>query len=146
MERQADAERLLRDEQSTSPLIIHALTIDTCKMYGSKMFKLTVAGKSMCVKLATFKNLFKLKDCVSAMYDSYITSTCIVSVKFNQFVRILQTRRIVDMRRAEIAIRSSDHYDREDLVDCELLACALPIIIENATKPLAIKPLNLTNH
>lgn len=132
MERQADIESMLHDEQSDSPVIIHDLTIKTQIMNGFKLVKLMVADKILFMKPTTFKYLFDLKDCISCMYNMFLHDICIVNAKFTNFVKVLRTKKIDDMEQAKVAICDSEYFDGEEIIDCELLACTLNDIIKNA--------------
>lgn len=145
LEKQTDIEAMIQNQRPRSSLQIHDLTITTRFLYGLELYKLTVDGRSVFLKPVTMKYLFNLKDSVSCLYNDFRDVTSIVSAKFRQFVKVLRGKEIVDMEQAEVAIRNSNHFSREDLIDCELLACALHDIITEANKLPTMSPSNVIN-
>ena len=63
---------------------------------------------------------------------------CIRGCKFEIFVNVLQQSDVacetLDARRAVKFICDSEHFCEEYLVDCELVACAINVILADACK------------
>lgn len=127
----ADIEKMLQDPLPSTPLSFGDLSISICVMYGSKMFKLVVAEKSLYMKPTTLKYLFELKHCISYRHDWLGDNIFVVNSKFTQFLNIIKSKHCSDVEQVKAAIRDSDYFDTESIIDVELLACALPDIIKH---------------
>lgn len=132
MEKRVDIQQLLRENKAFSPLQIRDLTIEFCKINDSTIVKLTLSTTSLYLKFVTMNMLFSYKHCIDHMYAWLSENTHLVSLKFKKFVNILCEKNVTDISYAEKAIRKSDDYDCESLIDCELLACGLKNILYEA--------------
>ncbi|XP_071579203.1 uncharacterized protein, partial [Temnothorax nylanderi] len=130
IERRADIERLL---QSTAPssMLIRDLRIELVKIRDANVVKLTLHNNSMYMKSSTVFFLFELEHCVENVYFQLCQNVHGVSEKFKQFVIILRRNCITDKCDAARTLR--DVFDKNSIVDCELLAYALDNIVYDAT-------------
>ena len=130
IERRADIERLL---QSTAPssMSIRDLVIELVKIRDASVVKLTLHNNCMYMKSSTVLFLFELEHCVEHEYFKLYQNTNEVNVKFNQFVTILRRNCITDKCDAARILR--DVFDKNLIIDCELLAYALDNIVYDAT-------------
>ncbi|XP_071572514.1 uncharacterized protein [Temnothorax nylanderi] len=130
IERRADIERLL---QSTAPssMLIRDLRIELVKIRDANVVKLTLHNNSMYMKSSTVFFLFELEHCVENVYFQLCQNVHGVSEKFKQFVIILRRNCITDKCDAARTLR--DVFDKNSIIDCELLAYALDNIVYDAT-------------
>ncbi|XP_071576388.1 uncharacterized protein [Temnothorax nylanderi] len=130
IERRADIERLL---QSTAPssMLIQDLRIELVKIRDANVVKLTLHNNSMYMKSSTVFFLFELEHCVENVYFQLCQNVHGVSEKFKQFVIILRRNCITDKCDAARTLR--DVFDKNSIIDCELLAYALDNIVYDAT-------------
>ena len=134
MGKRVDIQRLLYENEAFSPLQIRDLMMEFCKINNSKIVKLTSSTTTICMYLTfvTMNMLFSYEHCIDHMYAWLSENTQLVSSKFKKFVNILCEKNITDVSYAVKAIRKSDDYDCESLIDCELLACGVKNIMYEA--------------
>ncbi|XP_071571277.1 uncharacterized protein [Temnothorax nylanderi] len=129
IERRADIERLLQSPAPSS-MSIRDLVIELVKIRDANVVKLTLHNNCMYMKSSTVLFLFKLEHCVEHEYFKLYQNTNEVNVKFNQFVTILRRNCITDKCDAARILR--DVFDKNLIIDCELLAYALDNIVYDA--------------
>ena len=130
MQKRMDNERL---QSPQTPLRIRDLTIKVVKMSDSEIVKIALHDvSSLYMKPSTMLYLFDFENCIDHMYFWLCKNTHIVNQKFKQFVIVLQRNNINDLCDAAKAIRESDAFDSESLVDCKLLSCAVNDILHDA--------------
>ncbi|XP_032690540.1 uncharacterized protein LOC116853520 [Odontomachus brunneus] len=140
MHKRTDFDRLLQQAE-TSPFWIRDLSIKSDKIQNAKVLKLTLFGNILYVKRKTLDRLFVYEQCIDHMYGWLCENTHLVDTKFKRFVKILQQNNItgvcyesktIDWDYAAKVIRDNEDFGCDSLVDCELLACALPDIVHYA--------------
>ena len=117
---------------SSLPLRIGELDIAVVKFQDSKVVKFTCRETSLYFKFETLSTLFNLKYCIDNMYSWLCNNTHLVNDKFKNFVNIVKQNNVTQKSYAAQVISDSDDFNCNSLIDCELLACALPDIMYNA--------------
>ena len=131
MHKRAEIEHLTQSENSS--LSIQDLLISVTMMHNSKIVKLSILdGNSLYMKPSTLFHLFDFEDSIDHMYLCLCENTYLVNEKFKQFVTVLQRNNITNVRDAVKAIRDSNVFNSESLIDCELLTCAIQDIFDDA--------------
>ncbi|KAL6429497.1 hypothetical protein ACFW04_008281 [Cataglyphis niger] len=109
------------------------LIIEVVKISDSDIIKITMYNNSLYMKLQTVLYLFDFERCIDHMYYWLCENTYIVNEKFKQFVKVLQHNNITNVCDAAKAILENDIFNRESLIDCELLACVVNDILCDAS-------------
>lgn len=139
MDTRMDIDQLLQ----TSPLWIQNLLIENVTFQNIKVVKLNLLDATVYIKRETLDKLFNLELCIDHMYSWLCNNINIVAAKFKKFVNVLQQQNItaqyyslkqIDWDFAIQAIRDSDDFDCTSIIDCELLACSMHNIVQEALK------------
>ena len=131
IERRADVERLLQSTTAASSLSIQDLFIELVKIRDANVVKLTLRDSCLYMKPSTILFLFEIEQCVEHVYLWLCQNTQAVSDKFKHFVYILQRNYVTNRSDAMKILRET--YDKNSLIDCELLAFALDNILYDAS-------------
>ncbi|XP_077282729.1 uncharacterized protein LOC143908795 [Temnothorax americanus] len=127
IENHADIQRLV---QSSAPSSLTFRDLELVKIRNADIVKLTSCGPSLYMKPSTVLFLFELEHCVENVYFQLCQNVHGVSEKFKQFVTTLRQNCITDKCNAVTILRKI--YDKNSIIDCELLAYALDTIVYNA--------------
>ena len=126
IERRADIQRLV---QSPGPSSLAFHDLELAKIRDADIVKLTSCATSLYMKPSTVLFLFELEHCVENVYFQLCQNVHGVSEKFKQFATILRQNCITDKCDAVRILR--EFYDKNSLIDCELLAYAVDNIIHD---------------
>ncbi|XP_071580699.1 uncharacterized protein [Temnothorax nylanderi] len=127
IEKRADIQRLV---QSPAPSSLAFRDLELVKIRDADIVKLTSCDTSLYMKPSTVLFLFELEHCVENVYFQLCQNVHGVSEKFKQFVTILRQNCITNKC---IAVRIlHEFYDKNSIIDCELLAYAADNIIHDA--------------
>jgi hypothetical protein len=129
MQKRADIERL---QSAETPLWIQDMVFEVVKMSNSQIIKMTLSNNSLYMKPSTLLHLFDFENCIRHMYFWLSENMYSVNEKFKKFATILQHNNITDVCDAAKAIRESDAFDSESLIDCELLSSAVNDILHDS--------------
>ncbi|XP_071579632.1 uncharacterized protein [Temnothorax nylanderi] len=127
IEKRADIQRLV---QSSAPSSLAFRDLELVKIRDADIVKLTSCDTSLYMKPSTVLFLFELEHCVENVYFQLCQNVHGVSEKFKQFVTILRQNCITDKCNAVRSLH--EVYDKNSLIDCELLAYAADTIVYNA--------------
>ena len=132
MQKRAEIEQLIQSNSATS-LSIRDFSISVATMHDSKIVKLSLHNDNfLYMKPTTLLRLFDFEHCIDHMHLWLCENTYLVNEKFKQFVTVLQRNNITNVRDAVKAIRDSNVFNSESLIDCELLTCAIQDIFDDA--------------
>ncbi|XP_071648506.1 uncharacterized protein [Temnothorax longispinosus] len=124
IEKRAGIQRLV---QSPAPSSLAFRDLELVKIRDADIVKLTSCDTSLYMKPSTVLFLFELEHCVENVYFQLCQNIHGVSEKFKQFVTILRQNWIIDKCNAVKVLR--EVYDKNLIIDCELLAYALDTIV-----------------
>ncbi|XP_077272153.1 uncharacterized protein LOC143902846 [Temnothorax americanus] len=127
IEKRADIQRLV---QLSTPSSLTFRDLELVKIRDADIVKLTSCGTILYMKPSTVLFLFELEHCVENVYFQLCQNVQGVSEKLKQFVTILRQNCITDKCNAVTILR--EFYDKNSIIDCELLAYALDTIVYNA--------------
>ena len=130
IEKRVDIERLVQSTVSPSGLAIHDLVVQLVKIHDASIVKLTLRDTCMYMKPSTVLFLFELEHCVENVYFQLCQNTHGVCEKYKQFVTLLRRNCITD--KCDAVRFLQDYYDKNSIIDCELLAYALDNIVYDA--------------
>jgi len=94
------------------------------------MVKLKSHDVCLYMKSSTVLFMFELEHCINHVYFELCQKTHFTSEKFKQFVTYLRQNCITN--KCDAAINLRNFYDKSSLIDCELIAYALNVIVHNA--------------
>ncbi|XP_071578133.1 uncharacterized protein [Temnothorax nylanderi] len=129
IEKRADIQRFVQSPAPSS-LAFRDLKLRVVKIRDADIVKLTSCATSLYMKPSTVLFLFELEHCVENVYFQLCQNVHGVSEKFKQFVAILRQNCIADKCNAVRILR--EFYDKNSIIDCELLAYAADNIIHDA--------------
>jgi len=129
IERRANIEQLMQSPAPSS-LAIQDLIVELVKIHGVNMVKLKSRDVCLYMKSSTVLFMFELEHCINHVYFELSQKTHLTSEKFKQFVTYLRQNCITNKCDATIILRKL--YDKNSLIDCELIAYALNNIVHNA--------------
>lgn len=101
-------------------ITIGSLTVRPWIMDDVKLVRLESLNIRLTMTEATLVQMFNLDWCISAMFNRLCKIVETVDTKFTQFSNIAST--VVDPTEVSSTICASNYFDKNQLVDCELLA------------------------
>jgi len=129
IERRANIEQLLQSPAPSS-LTIQDLIVELVKIHDVNIVKLKLHDACLYMKSSTVLFMFELEHCINHVYFELCQKTHFTSEKFKQFVAYLRQNCITNKYDAANILRKC--YDKNSLIDCELIAYALNDIVHNA--------------
>lgn len=134
VEKKTEVHHLLQSTEASATLWIRDLALANVEYRNMLVTKLTLNNACLFMKPDTVKYLLTLDSCIQNMYYRLAENVHSVNTKFEQFVTVLRQHNIADISSAERALRESELYDSSAIIDCELVACALPVILHDACR------------
>jgi len=98
------------------------LTVRFHKINDTRVISLESADACMMMVEATLHRLFDLDPCIDIMFDRLVRLIATVDIRFTQFSNIAST--VPNHNELATAIRASDVFNKQQLLDCELIALA----------------------
>ena len=118
---------------ATSPqthIEIDHLRIEFPRMHDDQLIKITDNRVVIYMTEATMCKLFTYNYCIEHMYTWLSENMYSVSSKYATFVDVLRSATApTDYVKL---ISESEHFEQHSLIDCELLACAINHIVDDA--------------
>ncbi|XP_077257576.1 uncharacterized protein LOC143894813 [Temnothorax americanus] len=130
IERRADIQQLVQSPSHAGPSSLAIRDLELVKIRDADIVKLISCDTSLYMKPSTVLFLFELEHCVENVYFQLCQNIHGVSEKFKQFVIILRQNCITDKCNAVRILR--EFYDKNSIIDCELLAYAADNIVHDA--------------
>ncbi|XP_076239463.1 uncharacterized protein LOC143182386 [Calliopsis andreniformis] len=136
IEKRAEIKECVLSVSSDSPPIwIEEFVIEFTKIHNVKLIKFSLPNISLYYTMETLNNLFNHVKCINLMRSQLYENTHRINIQFINFVNVLKQNGVTPkMILSCIAnmICNSKYFDDDSLTDCELLACALNILVYNA--------------
>lgn len=106
------------DVETQTPLTIENVGLRFGKINNLPILRLDTSSTRLVISLATAIVMFDHDYCVDRIVRSLISVTTNVDAKFSRFLEIASVAaHSTDVPKA---IRESQHFDRDDIIDCEL--------------------------
>ncbi|XP_076685991.1 uncharacterized protein LOC143377999 [Andrena cerasifolii] len=118
---------------ATSPqthIIIDHLRLEFTRMHDDQLIKITDNRVVIYMTEATMCKLFAYNHCIEHMYTWLTENMYSVSSKYATFVDVLRSA-IAPTDYVKL-ISESEHFEQHSLIDCELLACVINHIVDDA--------------
>ncbi|XP_053990460.1 uncharacterized protein LOC128882758 [Hylaeus volcanicus] len=114
-------------ETSSEPISINDVTVKFRQLNDVKLARLSNSTVSMFMSEKTVQKLFGFEYCIDHMYSWLSEILYLVESKYNRFIEIIQNAEIKDYAKA---IVESENFERHSLIDSELLALGLDVMLE----------------
>ncbi|XP_011634737.1 matrix metalloproteinase-2-like [Pogonomyrmex barbatus] len=109
-----------RSVTMAAPLDIGNMTVRFGKINNLTILRLETSVACLAMSRETVKNMFELEHCISRLVISLTKILGKINAKLARFKDIALTAK--DKENISKVIRDSDAYDRNDIIDCELVA------------------------
>lgn len=119
-EQRWNIQQLLRNDRRDAAISAGPLTIRAIAINGTKLIRLESSNVRLTMTESTLQFMFTLDRCIDVTFDSLSNIIETVDTKFRQFWHAASS--LTDTNEIANAIRVSDSFDKDHLVDCELLA------------------------
>ncbi|KYQ49776.1 hypothetical protein ALC60_11152 [Trachymyrmex zeteki] len=129
IERRANVERLVQSTVSSS-LTIQDLIVELVKIGNEYNVKISLNGTCLYMKPKTMLFMFELEHCVEHVYFELCQYTHGISEKFKYFITFLRQNCINNQCDAANILHKI--YDKNSIIECELIAYALDNIVHAA--------------
>jgi len=113
---------LLHNEFRNPQDIVHLGSI-TARLYimnDLNLLRFESNNVQMLMTESTYRNLLKLDDCITITFDKMTAVLGQIDTKYAQFTNIASV--VKNRSNAASAIRASTSFDKNHIIDCELLA------------------------
>ncbi|XP_076249277.1 uncharacterized protein LOC143188738 [Calliopsis andreniformis] len=136
IEKRAEIKECVLSVSSDSPPIwIEEFVIEFTKIHNVKLIKFSLANISLYYTIETLNNLFNHVKCINLMRSQLFENTHRINIQFINFVNVLKQNGVTPKTNLSCIanmICNSKYFDDDSLIDCELLACALNILVYTA--------------
>lgn len=134
MEHRTDVLHFVQMAKPRSPTLwIHQIGFKIILLKTITVIQLIVSDSCLYMKPETLYTLFTFEDCIDSIYKSLTKDMNEITEKYRMFVGHVEDLQISDEFFAKKAIRELVIYDRDSIIDCELLTCAIGPILYQAT-------------
>lgn len=120
LEEQVNIGYFLQNINKTNFIKIGPLTVRFTKLNNVELVRFELSNVCIIMAESTLNFMFSLDKCIDYIYNRLINDLNSVDYKYTQFTNIAST--LSECNAISNAICSSEYYDDNELIDCELLA------------------------